>query len=246
MRTFQIGLTKHGDTTATGVDRGIRHFWISNMCNTTNQELSEEMANICCHLVRYVPAFPQGLGGQLPKQACQGPASSGGAPPDQPPSKLKPPPPLTPPPTYEFQPPSSPTPGQGQPLAPDSPIGTAAKASLQRFAPVLPSASGTVDLEMQSPGLAIGSQDGTQNLTAPDTNWMFFTWKIMEACSHHGLFEAKRGLCGHLGSREVLFEPGTRCLWRDFFCYHRRDVFSCNRRPFYCYNRGNLPQMIFL
>ena len=62
-RSSTIGLTMHGDLTRSGNDRGIRHVYIQNDMNTTNESLAQEMANLLCHLVLYTPPFPDALGG---------------------------------------------------------------------------------------------------------------------------------------------------------------------------------------
>lgn len=62
-RSCTIGLTMHGDLTRSGNDRGIRHVYIQNDMNTTNESLAQEMANLLCHLVLYTPPFPDAFGG---------------------------------------------------------------------------------------------------------------------------------------------------------------------------------------
>ena len=62
-RSSTIGLTKHKDLTRSGNDRGIRHVYIENNMNTTNESLAQEMANLLCHLVLYTPPFPDAFGG---------------------------------------------------------------------------------------------------------------------------------------------------------------------------------------
>ena len=62
-RSCTIGLTMHGDLTRSGNDRGIRHVYIQNDMNTTNESLAQEMANLLCHLVLYTPPYPDAFGG---------------------------------------------------------------------------------------------------------------------------------------------------------------------------------------
>jgi len=54
LRTFKLGLTKHGDTSNSGKDDlGIRHAWIQSHGWSPMGDEDKEIANLLCHLVWY-------------------------------------------------------------------------------------------------------------------------------------------------------------------------------------------------
>ena len=73
LRTFKMGLTKHGDLTLSKAETGIRHAWIAmhGWGNPTEEE-KQEMANFLCHLIGFQPPYPKSFGGALPTPAIGG------------------------------------------------------------------------------------------------------------------------------------------------------------------------------
>ena len=73
LRTFKMGLAKHGDLTHSKAETGIRHAWIAmhGWSNPTEEE-KQEMANFLCHLIGFQPPYPNSFGGALPTPAIGG------------------------------------------------------------------------------------------------------------------------------------------------------------------------------
>ena len=70
LRSFEMGLTKFGDVSRSGQDTyRVRHAWIRpwGMCDTSvTREVVEEMANMLCHILGFMPAYPEQFGGLIP------------------------------------------------------------------------------------------------------------------------------------------------------------------------------------